>query len=112
MRDYCVQSDVSTPYLLLFSIDGTMKHETIFSNGKIDKVNLIKFVKNVKKYPGITDEDAAKLAATRLLDSTHRGAMWYRIGAVRIFTGGKQINPVLEEHLKQVLYKHCSLLVK
>lgn len=74
----------------------------MFNNGKIDKDNLIKFVKNVKKYPGITDADAAKLAATKLIDSSHRGAMWYRIGAVRHFTGGKQIQPVLEDHLKQV----------
>lgn len=74
----------------------------MFNNGKIDKDNLIQFVKNVKKYPGITDADAAKLAATKLVDSSHRGAMWYRIGAVRHFTGGKQIQPVLEDHLKQV----------
>lgn len=77
-------------------------HVPIFTNGKIDKENLIKFVKNVKKYPGITDADAAKLAATKLLNSTHHGAMWYRIGAVRRFTGGKRIEPVLEDHLKQV----------
>jgi len=74
----------------------------ILNNGKIDKENLIKFVKNVKKYSGITDTDAAKLAATKLIDSTHRGAMWYRIGAVRRFTGGKQIEPILEDHLRQV----------
>lgn len=59
-------------------------------------------MRNVKKYPGITDADAAKLAATKLINSTHHGAMWYRIGAVRRFTGGKQIEPVLEDHLKQV----------
>lgn len=59
-------------------------------------------MKNVKKYPGITDEDAAKLAATKLIDSTHHGAMWYRIGAVRCFTGGKKIEPVLECHLQKV----------
>lgn len=63
---------------------------------------MIKFVKDVKKYSGITDADAAKLAATKLIDSTHRGAMWYRIGAVRRFTGGKKIEPILEDHLRQV----------
>jgi len=88
-------------HILYTSIDGTKK-ELILNNGKIDKENLIKFVKNVKQYSGITDADAAKLAATKLIDSTHRGAMWYRIGAVRRFTGGKQIEPVLEHHLKQV----------
>lgn len=74
----------------------------MFDNGKIDKDNLIKFVKSVKQYPGITDTDAAKLAASKLIDSSHRGAMWYRIGAVRRFTGGKQIEPALEDHLKKV----------
>lgn len=87
---------------VLLLTDGSISNQPIFSNGKIDKDNLIKFVKNVKKYPGITDEDAAKLAATKLIDSTHRGAMWYRIGAVRRFTGGKRIEPVLEDHLKKV----------
>lgn len=72
------------------------------SNGKIVKENLIKFVKTVKKYPGITDVDAAKLAATKMIDSTYHGAMWYRIGAVRHFTGGKRIEPILEDHLKKV----------
>lgn len=74
----------------------------MFYDGKIDKENLIKFVKSVKQYPGITDADAAKLAASKLVNSSHRGAMWYRIGAVRRFTGGKRIEPVLENHLKQV----------
>lgn len=79
------------------------QNEPIFSDGKVDKENLIKFVKNVKKFPGITDEDAAKLAATKLIDSTHHGAMWHRIGAVRMFTGGKQIQPVLNDNLKKVV---------
>ncbi|XP_025412592.1 sodium/calcium exchanger 3 [Sipha flava] len=81
--------------------NGTKKQQ-MFNNGKIDKENLIEFVKSVKKYPGITDADAAKLAATKLINSMHHGAMWYRIGAVRHITGGKQIQPVLEDHLKQV----------
>lgn len=85
----------------MFLIDGSNK-QPIFNDGKIDKNNLIQFVKNVKKYPGITDADAAKLAATKMVNSTHRGAIWYRIGAVRHFTGGKQIEPVLKDHLKQV----------
>jgi len=84
-----------------FFLDGT-KNQPIINDGKIDKDNLIKFVKNVKKYPGITNADAAKLAATKMINSTHHGALWYRIGAVRHFTGGKQIEPILEDHLKKV----------
>lgn len=89
-------------------IDGS-NNKLILSNGKIDKENLIKFVKNVKKYSGITDADAAKLAATKLIDSTYHGAMWYRIGAVRRFTGGKKIEPVLEDHLKQVYRNNLNI---
>lgn len=74
----------------------------MFYNGKVNKDNLIKFVKKVKKHPGITDADAAKLAAFKLIDSTHHGAMWYRIGAVRHFTGGMQIQPILDSHLTEV----------
>lgn len=36
-----------------------------FREGKLDRENLVKFVKEVKKYPGLTDEDAAVLAAAK-----------------------------------------------
>lgn len=97
-----------TIYLSSLSV-GTDK-ELMFSNGKVNKNNLINFVKNIKKYSGITDADAVKLAAFKLIDSTHHGAMWYRIGAVRHFTGGMQIQPVLDDHLKEVNFHKNKLL--
>lgn len=36
-----------------------------FKDGKLDKDNLVRFVREVKKFPGLTDEDAATLAASK-----------------------------------------------
>lgn len=36
-----------------------------FKDGKVDKEGLIAFVKELKKYPGVSDEDAAVLAASK-----------------------------------------------
>lgn len=36
-----------------------------FREGKLDKENLVRFVREVKKFPGLTDEDAAILAASK-----------------------------------------------
>lgn len=73
-----------------------------FREGKLDRENLVKFVKEVKKYPGLTDEDAAVLAAAKMVNAQHHTAMWYRIGAVRSISGGRRMEPVLNDKLKQV----------
>lgn len=36
-----------------------------FRDGRLDRDGLVEFIKEVKKYPGLTDEDAAVLAATK-----------------------------------------------
>lgn len=36
-----------------------------FKDGKLDKDNLVAFVREVKKFPGLSDEDAALLAASK-----------------------------------------------
>lgn len=36
-----------------------------FKDGKLDKDNLVAFVRQLKKFPGLTDEDAALLAAAK-----------------------------------------------
>lgn len=38
-----------------------------FKEGKLDKANLVNFVREVKKFPGLSDEDAATLAAAKLV---------------------------------------------
>ena len=42
-----------------------MKGKNFFENGRLDRNGLVEFIKEVKKYPGLTDEDAAVLAATK-----------------------------------------------
>ncbi|KAG8224885.1 hypothetical protein J437_LFUL004626, partial [Ladona fulva] len=76
--------------------------KTFFRNGHLDKDGLVAFVKEVKKYPGLSDEDAALLAASRLVDSQPHSRMWYRIGAVRSFTGGRKTQPKLSMKLQEV----------
>uniref|UniRef100_A0A8D8M8W6 Sodium/calcium exchanger 3 n=1 Tax=Cacopsylla melanoneura TaxID=428564 RepID=A0A8D8M8W6_9HEMI len=83
--------------------DDKLKIEgTLFKDGKLDRANLVRFVKEVKKHPGLTDEDAALLAASKLVNATSHDALWYQIGAVRKFTGAKRTEPVLNEKLKEV----------
>lgn len=36
-----------------------------FKEGKLDKGNLVEFVREVKKFPGVSDEEAAVLAAAK-----------------------------------------------
>lgn len=37
----------------------------LFKDGKLDRASLVRFVKEVKKHEGLTDEDAALLAASK-----------------------------------------------
>ncbi|KAK9503028.1 hypothetical protein O3M35_011682 [Rhynocoris fuscipes] len=82
--------------------DKTIAERAFFREGKLDNQSLVTFVKEVKKYPGLTDEDAALLAAAKLVNQQPHSAMWYRIGAVRNLSGAKQLQPVLSFRLKQV----------
>ncbi|XP_066905580.1 sodium/calcium exchanger 1 isoform X1 [Halyomorpha halys] len=79
-----------------------LAERNFFKDGKLDKDSLVKFVREVKKYPGLTDEDAAVLAAAKLINSQPHSAMWYRIGAVRTISAGRRIQPVLDARLQQV----------
>jgi len=42
-----------------------IREKQFFKDGQLDKDNLVAFVKEVKKYPGLSDEDAALLAASK-----------------------------------------------
>ncbi|XP_073997281.1 sodium/calcium exchanger Calx-like isoform X2 [Rhodnius prolixus] len=82
--------------------DKTLAERSFFREGKLDNQSLVTFVKEVKKYPGLTDEDAALLAAAKLVNAQPHSQMWYRIGAVRTMTAGKNLQPVLSMRLKEV----------
>ncbi|KAG1679732.1 Sodium/calcium exchanger 2 [Nymphon striatum] len=73
-----------------------------FTGGKMDKEGLINFIKDIKKYPGLSEEDAACLAANRLVDEQHHSRMWYRVGAIRSISGGRKAKPQMSDKLKEV----------
>merc|ERR1711963_975824 len=75
-----------------------------FKNGQLDKDGLVKFIKDVKKNTKLSDEDAAVLAASKIVDSKPHSRMWYRIGAVRNMTGGRKTQPAtkMSDKLKEV----------
>uniref|UniRef100_A0A1B6E8E5 Calx-beta domain-containing protein n=1 Tax=Clastoptera arizonana TaxID=38151 RepID=A0A1B6E8E5_9HEMI len=76
--------------------------KNFFKEGKLDRDNLARFVKEVKKFPGLTDEDAAVLAASKLINAQPHSAMWYRIGTIRNLSGGRRMEPALDARLRQV----------
>jgi len=81
-----------------------LRTKDYFKNGQLDKEGLVKFIKDVKKNTKLSDEDAAVLAASKIVDSKPHSRMWYRIGAVRNMTGGRKTQPAtkMNEKLKEV----------
>ncbi|KAF2361476.1 Sodium/calcium exchanger membrane region [Trinorchestia longiramus] len=82
-------------------VDKLVKDRQYFRDGHLDRDGLVRFIKEVKKYPGLTDEDAAVLAASKLVESQSHSRMWYRVGAVRSMTGGRKTQPQLSMKLKE-----------
>ncbi|CAG0922585.1 unnamed protein product, partial [Notodromas monacha] len=79
-----------------------MRDESYFKDGKLDKESLVQFIRDVKKYPGVSDEDAAILAATKLVESQPKNRGWYRITATRDMTGSRKTQPQVSMKLKQM----------
>merc|ERR1712079_930072 len=81
-----------------------LRTQDYFKNGQLDKNSLVKFIKDVKKNTKLSDEDAAVLAASKIVDSKPHSRMWYRIGAVRNMTGGRKTQPAtkMSDKLKEV----------
>ena len=63
-----------------------------FEGGKVTKENMADFIKEMKK-TGLTDEEAAQLAASKIADSKPKSRMYYKIGASREMAGGKKVDP-------------------
>merc|ERR1712165_298852 len=80
-----------------------LRTQDYFKNGKLDKDGLVSFIKDVKKNTKLSDEDAAILAASKIVDSKPHSRMWYRIGAVRNMTGGRKTQPAakMNDRLKE-----------
>jgi len=78
--------------------------QNYFKNGRLDKEALVKFIREVKKNTNLSDEDAAIIAASKVVDSQPKTRMWYRINATRNMTGGRKIQPTfkMNDKLKEV----------
>ncbi|KAG8195667.1 hypothetical protein JTE90_003812 [Oedothorax gibbosus] len=78
------------------------KKEEYFPKGQLNKDTLVKFIKEVRKHPALSAEDAACLAAARLVEESDHTRMWYRIGAIRDLSGSKKSKPRLSKKLQKV----------
>ena len=98
--------DFSDYKFVLLSAEEMLRTQDYFKNGQLDKNGLVKFIKDVKKNTKLSDEDAAVLAASKIVDLKPHSRMWYRIGAVRIMTGGRKTQPAtkMSDKLKEVSY--------
>ncbi|OQR79522.1 sodium/calcium exchanger 1-like, partial [Tropilaelaps mercedesae] len=84
--------------------NGTDSHKKkFFQNGRIDRSGLLDFIKDIRKHPGLTDEDCATLAAARLADEQAHSRGWYRVSAIRDFTGGKRTKLSISAQLQHKL---------
>lgn len=70
-----------------------MLEKEYFKDGKVDKKALVSFIRDIKKNTKLSDADAAKIAASKVVDAQPKSRIWYRIGATRNITGGRRINP-------------------
>lgn len=73
--------------------EGMLGTKDYFQGGKVDKDALVSFIRDIKKNTKLSDEDAAIIAASKVVDSQPKSRMWYRIGATRSITGGRKIEP-------------------
>ncbi|GIY84985.1 hypothetical protein CEXT_375431, partial [Caerostris extrusa] len=78
------------------------KKEEYFPKGQLNKDTLVKFIREVRKHPALSAEDAACLAAARLVEESEHTRMWYRIGAIRDLSGSKKPKPSLSKKLRKV----------
>ncbi|CAL1282585.1 unnamed protein product [Larinioides sclopetarius] len=83
-------------------VQGTATKEEYFPKGQLNRETLVKFIKEVRKHPAMSAEDAACLAAARLVEESEHTRMWYRIGAIRDLSGSKKPKPSLSKKLKKV----------
>jgi len=86
------------------SAEVMLDHREYFKGGKVDRDALAGFIKDIKKKTKLSDEDAAVIAASKVVDSQPKSRMWYRIGATRNMTGGRKIQPTMKmtDKIRQV----------
>lgn len=84
--------------------EGMLHNKECFKDGRVDREALKGFIKDIKKNTKLSDEDAAVIAASKIVDSQPKSRMWYRIGATRNLTGGRKIMPSMRmsDQVRQV----------
>ena len=65
---------------------------------------MIEFMKEVKKIDGVTDDEAAQIAASKIANSKPKSLMYHKIEASRKMAGCKKVDPMsnLSDKLKDV----------
>ena len=64
----------------------------LFTEGKVSKDNMISFLKTIREATNLSDEDAAKIAASRIQASKPKSRMYYKIEASREIGGSKKVD--------------------
>ncbi|KAK4027638.1 sodium/calcium exchanger 3 isoform X1 [Daphnia magna] len=82
-------------------LEAMVDGHTLTKDGQVDPNELAKWVRHASRM-GLTGEDAAKLAAYKLITSKEHSRAWYRIGATRVFSGSKKVQPQLSIKLREV----------
>jgi len=84
--------------------EGMLENTDFFKGGRVDQTALVGYIKAIKKNTKLSDEDAAVMAASKVVDAQPKSRIWYRIGATRNMTGGRKIQPTMKmtDKLKEV----------
>jgi len=84
--------------------DGMAREKEYFKDGKVNQKELVNFIKELKKNTKLTDEEAATIAAAKIVDSQPKSRAYYKVAATRNMTGGRKIQPNLKakEKLKDM----------
>ena len=81
-----------------------------FTDGKYTQEDMTDFIKEMKK-AGLTDEEAAQMAASKIADNKPKSRMYYKIGASREMAGGKKVDPKanMSDRLKVLMFAYNIL---
>ena len=61
--------------------------------GKITEKKMVQFMKEIKKMGEISEEEAAQLAASKIVETQPKSQLYYKIVASRAMAGGKKVDP-------------------
>lgn len=69
------------------------------------KKKVADFMKEVGKHPDLDEETIAKLIALEAAQHEHHSRAWYRVNATRGLTGGSKVQPVVDSHIMEVIWR-------